>query len=41
VRARRISDLRSVYIDLLKPGIRFELDLLGASLLTRLGFPEL
>jgi len=39
-RTGRISDLRLVYIELLKQGIRFELQLLRAGL-ARLGLPEL
>jgi len=40
VRAGRISDLRPVYIELLKQGVRFELELLRDST-TRLGLPGL
>jgi predicted nucleic acid-binding protein len=39
-RAGRISDLRLVYVDLLKQGIRFDLEMLRDSL-ARLGLPEL
>lgn len=39
-RTGKISDLRLVYIDLLKQGIRFDLELLRDSL-ARLGLPEL
>lgn len=39
-RTGRISDLRLAYVDLLKQGIRFDLELLRDSLL-RLGLPEL
>jgi len=39
-RAGRITDLRSVYVDLLRQGIRFDLAMLSDSL-TRLGFPRL